>query len=156
MSVTEPTQLSVYVLAMQKQAVLLPADTIAEIIPYEPLQRIEETPDWFLGLLGWRGEQVPVVSFEMLTLKRASFSLASVASASLVIIRGTSDQVSLPFYALAVQTQPVAHDIEGGMLFETGEPSEKTELARVRFHNDVFSVPDLDYLEVTLLNAIKQ
>lgn len=156
MSVTEPTQLGIYVLSMQKQAVLLPADTIAEIIPYEPLQRIEETPDWFLGLLGWRGEQVPVVSFEMLTIKRASFSLASVASASLVIVRGTSDQKSLPFYALVAQTQPVAHDIEAGMLFETGESVEKTELARVRFHNDVLSVPDLDYLESTLLTAIAQ
>ena len=156
MSMAESTQLSVYVLSMQKQAVLLPADTIAEIIPYEPLQRIEETPDWFLGLLGWRGEQVPVVSFEMLTKKRASFSLASVASASLVIVRGTSDQKSLPFYALAAQTQPVAHDIESGMLFETDESVEKTEMARIRFHNDVFSVPDLDYLESTLLTAIAQ
>ena len=77
-------QIDVYMIRMQKQGVLLPSDNIAEIIPYEHLQRLEETPDWLLGLLGWRGVQVPVVSFEMLTVERASFSLVSVASASLV------------------------------------------------------------------------
>lgn len=103
---SEPKQLEVYVLAMQKQAVILPGDVVAEIIPYEPLQRIGDTPDWFLGLLGWRGIQMPVVSFEMLTVERASFSLVSVASASLVIIRGNTDQALLPFYALVAQTPP--------------------------------------------------
>ena len=152
----ETEQLEVYVLAMQKQGVILPGDAVAEIIPYEPLQRIEDTPDWFLGLLGWRGIQVPVVSFEMLTVERASFSLVSVASGSLVIVRGNTDQPSLPFYALVAQTQPVAHEITDEMLFETGESVERTEVAKVRFHDDVLSVPNLDYLEAALLNALIQ
>ena len=153
---SELEQLSTYVLPMQKQGVLLPSDVIAEIIPYEPLQRIEDTPDWFLGLLGWRGVQVPVVSFEMLTLERASFSLVSVASASLVILRGTTDQQSLPFYALVSQTIPQLHDLTAEMLFETGEATQRTEVSRIRFHNDVLSVPNLDYIEVSLLNALIQ
>ncbi len=141
---------------MQKQSILLPTECVAEIIPYEPLQRIEDTPDWFLGLLGWRGIQVPVVSFEMLTAERASFSLASVASASLVIVRGMSDQASLPFYALVAQTFPVSHEISQETLFDTGEAIERTESAKVRFLNDVLSVPNLDYVEVALLNALIQ
>ena len=152
----DPEIIKAYVITMQKQAVLLPVDTIAEIIPYEPLQRIDDTPDWFLGLLGWRGVQVPVVSFEMLTVERASFSLVSVASASLAIVRGMTDQQSMPFYALVSQTQPAAHDISAEMLFETGEETERMESARIRFHNDVLSVPNLDYLEAALLNALIQ
>lgn len=153
---TEPAQLSVFVVTMQKQGVIIPDDNVAEIIAYEPLQRIEDTPDWFLGLLGWRGVQVPVVSFEMLTIPRASFSLVSVASASLVIVRGLSDQAALPFYALVAQTRPVQHVLTEEMLFKTGESIERTELSRVRFHNDVLSVPNLDYIEVALLNALVQ
>lgn len=153
---SELDTLEVYTLPMHKQGVLLPVDTVAEVIPYEPLQRIEETPDWFLGLLGWRGIQVPVVSFEMLTIKRASFSLVSVASASLVIVRGTSDQKSLPFYALVAQTRPEVLEVTEQMLFETGEPTERTEISRIRLNNDVLSVPNLDYIEVALLNALVQ
>lgn len=149
-------QLEVYVVRMQKQGVLLPADNVAEVIPYEPLQRLEDTPDWLLGLLGWRGVQVPVVSFEMLTVERASFSLVSVASASLVLLRGMTDQVSLPFYAIVSQTRPDRLELSTEMLFETGEPLQRTELARVRFNEDVLAVPNLDYLEAALVNAMIQ
>ena len=152
----EAEELDVYVVPLQKQGIMLPDDTIAEIIPYEPLQRIEESPEWFLGLLGWRGIQVPVASFEMMTVERASFSLVSVASASLVILRGMSDPGSLPYYALVAQTSAVAHKISAEMLFETGESLALTESARVRFHNDVLSVPKLDYLEAQLLNELIQ
>jgi chemosensory pili system protein ChpC len=141
---------------MQKQAIILPADNVAEIIPYEPLQRLQDTPDWFLGLLGWRGVQLPVVSFEMLTIERASFSLVSVASASMVIVRGLSDQQTLPFYALVSQTQPTGHTLDAEMLFETGEAVERTEIQKVRFHNDVLSIPNLDYIEAALLNVLVQ
>ena len=151
---SEPKQLEVYVLAMQKQAVILPGDVVAEIIPYEPLQRIGDTPDWFLGLLGWRGIQIPVVSFEMLTVERASFSLVSVASASLVIIRGNTDQALLPFYALVAQTHPAAYEIFDEMLFKTGGTVGRTEIAKVRFNNDVLSIPNLDYLEAALINSL--
>ncbi|MFP6803407.1 MAG: chemotaxis protein CheW [Pseudomonadales bacterium] len=152
----EPEQLEVYILVMQKQAVILPGDVVAEIIPYEPLQRMEDTPEWFLGLLGWRGILVPVVSFEMLTVERASFSLMSVASASLVIVRGDTDQALLPFYALVAQTHPVAHEIIDEMLLGTEGTIERTEIAKVRFNNDVLSVPNLGYLEEALLNALIQ
>ena len=36
------SELETYVVALQKQGLLLPKDAVAEIIPYEPLQRIEE------------------------------------------------------------------------------------------------------------------
>ncbi len=152
----EPEQLEVYILEMQKQAVILPGDVVAEIIPYEPLQRMEDTPEWFLGLLGWRGIQVPVVSFEMLTVERASFSLVSVSSASLVILRGDTDQALLPFYALVAQRRPGAQKVIDDMLIGTEGMIARTELAKVRFNNDVLSVPNLGYLEEALLNALIQ
>jgi chemosensory pili system protein ChpC len=154
--VPEPEQLEVYILEMQKQAVILPGDVVAEIIPYEPLQRMEDTPEWFLGLLGWRGIQVPVVSFEMLTVERASFSLVSVASANLVIVRGDTDQALLPFYALVAQTDPVAHEISDEMLLGIEGPVERTEIAKAKFNNDVLSLPNLGYLQEALLKVLVQ
>lgn len=139
---------------MQKQGILLPQSSVAEIIPYEPLQRVEGTPDWFLGLLGWRGLQVPVASFEMLTVERASFSLVSVSSAGLVILRGLNDQNELPYHATVAQTAPRLVEISEEMLFETGDTPEKTELVRVRFQDQILSIPDLDYVEVSIRNVL--
>ena len=141
-----------YVIAMQKQGMLIPQDNVVEIIPYEPLQRMEDTPDWFLGLLSWRGLQVPVSSFEMLTVERASFSLVSVSSASLVIIKGLNDVESLPFYAVVAQTAPRLVDLTEEMLFDTGDETLKTEVTKVRFEDQILSVPDLDYLEAAIQN----
>ena len=132
----------------------MPQSTVAEIIHYEHLQRVEDTPDWFLGLLGWRGVQVPVSSFEMLTVERASFSLASVSSAGLVIIKGLNDQDDLPYHAMVAQTTPRLVELTAEMLFETGETPEKTETARVRFEDDIISIPDLDYVESALRNIL--
>jgi chemosensory pili system protein ChpC len=146
--------LPTYIIPMQKQMIMLPGSTVAEIIPYEPLQRVEETPDWFLGLLGWRGVQVPVSSFEMLTIERASFSLASVSSAGLVVIRGLNDQEDLPYHAMVAQTTPRLVELSAEMLFETDEIPEKTETARVRFEDDIISIPDLDYFEAALRNIL--
>lgn len=149
------SQLSTYIIPMQKQSVLLPQLTVAEIIPYEPLQRLEETPDWFLGLLSWRGVQVPVCSFEMMTVERASFSLVSVSSASLVIIKGLNEYEDLPYHAMVAQTAPEVVDMSEDMLIGVAGNNEKTELTKVRFGDDVISIPDLDYVENAILGVIK-
>jgi hypothetical protein len=86
--------LPTFVIPLYKSILLIPNATVAEIIAYEPLQRVQGSPDWFLGFLGWRGVQVPVVSFEMLTVGRGSFSLVSVSSASLVVVKACSSSPS--------------------------------------------------------------
>ncbi len=148
-------QLDVFLLQMQKQGVMVPTDAVAEIIPYEPLQRIEDAPDWFIGLLGWRGIQIPVVSFEIMSVERASFSLVSVASASLVIMRGLTDQDRLPFYAIVSQTRPEEHSINPELIIETGEDTEKTEVCRIRFRNEMLAIPDVEFLESALLETVE-
>lgn len=148
------SSLPTFVISIQKQGVLLPESSVAEIIPYEPLQRLEESPDWFLGLLNWRGLQVPVVSFEMLSVERASFSLVSVSSASLVIIRGLVNQEDLPYHAIVAQTSPRLVELSEEMLSETELPVAKTEVAKAGFEDGIFSVPDLDYLEQEIRKVI--
>jgi chemosensory pili system protein ChpC len=148
------SSLPTYVVSLQKQGVFLPQSTIAEIIPYEPLQRIENTPDWFLGLLNWRGIQVPVASFEMLTVERASFSLVSVSSASLVIIKGLNSQETLPYHAMVSQTIPRLVELNEEMLVDSEEPAAQTEAARVRYGDELISIPDLDYLESAILEVM--
>jgi chemosensory pili system protein ChpC len=148
------SSLPTYVISLQKQSVFLPQSSIAEIIPYEPLQRLEDTPDWFLGLLNWRGIQVPVSSFEMLTVERASFSLVSVSSASLAIIKGLGSKEMLPYHAMVAQTIPSLVQLSEEMLVDSKEPTAPTEAARVRYEDGLISIPDLDYVESAILKVM--
>ena len=148
------SSLPTYVISLQKQSVFLPRSSVAEIIPYEPLQRLEDTPDWFLGLLNWRGIQVPVASFEMLTVERASFSLVSVSSASLVIIKGLNSKEMLQYHAMVAQTIPRLEELNEEMLVDSEESTAPTEAARVRYGDELISIPDLDYVESAILEVM--
>jgi len=141
------SELPTFVVPLQKSNILVPNATVAEIIPYEPLQRVQDTADWFLGFLAWRGVQVPVVSFEMLTVERASFSLVSVSSASLVVIRSPRMTGNVQYIALVSQALPRLVRIKPSELSEAGEKVELTELMRVRYGDEVLAIPNLDYIE---------
>lgn len=143
-------QLPAFLVALQKHHLLIPEATVAEIIAYEPLQRVQDTPDWFLGVLGWRGIQVPVISVEMLTMARASFSLASVSSASLVIVRALGGGDDLPYFALVAQTPPRLNQVTPDELFEEDDPPQPTELARVRFQKELAAIPDMAFIEAEI------
>ena len=141
------TALPTFIVPLQKSNILVPQAAVAEIIPYEPLQRVQDSPDWFLGFLAWRGVQVPVASFEMLTVERASFSLVSVSSASLVILRALGGQEDFSYIAIVAQTQPGLVQLTADELFSTDDEVAKTELQKVRYGDDVLGIPDLIYIE---------
>ncbi|MEX0942994.1 MAG: chemotaxis protein CheW [Pseudomonadales bacterium] len=148
-------EIPTFILPLQRSNLLVPNATVAEIIPYEPLQRMQDSPDWFLGFLGWRGVQVPVVSFEMLSVKRGSFSLVSVSSASLVILKALGGNPELRFFAMVAQALPRLVRIKENELFETGEDSGETELQKVRYADEIVSLPNLDYIESSILEVIR-
>ena len=139
--------LPVFVIPLQKSTIMLPNASVAEIIPYEPLQRVQDTPDWFIGVLAWRGVQVPVVSFEMLTVKRASFSLVSVSSASLVVLRALGGWQGFQYFALVAQALPRLALVTADELFQVSEDVAVTELFKARYGDLLVSIPDVDYIE---------
>ncbi|PDH42191.1 MAG: hypothetical protein CNE99_00290 [OM182 bacterium MED-G24] len=82
--------------------------------------------------MSWRGEQVPVVSFEMLTVERGSFSLVSVASVSLIVVKMVSGG-AFPFYALVAQALLRLVRVSDSELFDTGEATEAAEVVRTGY-----------------------
>ena len=141
------TELSTFVVPLQKSNVLIPEVSVAEIIPYEPLQRVQDTPDWFLGFLGWRGVQVPVASFEMLGVERGSFSLVSVSSASLVVLKALGSDQKFSYFAIVAQASPELVSLSSADLIETGDRAEKTEMLKARYADEIVSIPDFEYIQ---------
>ena len=46
--------------------ILVPNVAIAEVINYQPLDLVQDGPDWLLGRLRWRNQELPLVSMERL------------------------------------------------------------------------------------------
>lgn len=93
---------------------------------------------------------MPVASFEMLTIEKASFSLVSVSSVSLVVLRAIGGSGDFDYIAIVAQSLPTLMLLSEDQLFEIGEPPERTELLRARYLDEIISVPDFDYIEAEI------
>lgn len=82
---------------------LVPNVAIAEVINYQPLDLIQEGPEWLLGSLRWRDQQLPVVSMESL----CGFGLPqSERGARISIVNSVKPRSALPFYAAVTAAIP--------------------------------------------------
>ena len=93
---------------------------------------------------------MPVASFQMLTIEKASFSLVSLSSVSLVVLRAIGGSGYFDYIAIVAQSLPTLMRLSEDQLFETGDQPEGTELLRERYLDEIISVPDFDYIEAEI------
>ncbi len=52
------------IFTLRKENVIVPNELIAEIVSVKDIEAGNNSVDWFLGRMNWRGESVPLLSFE--------------------------------------------------------------------------------------------
>lgn len=82
---------------------VLPNTCIAEVINYVEPTPVDNSPDWFLGNILWRGIEIPIVSFEAANEVPSANSSSSVRIA---VLNGISGDEKLSFYGIVVQGIP--------------------------------------------------
>ena len=140
----EPSDLACVLIPLQGSQLLLPSVCVAEILPWRRIKAIEGAPDWCIGLLGWRGEVVPVVRFERLNQPHSD---APALARCLVVMNRTGDNGALPFYALAADGLPRLVQLSDGDLGDDEGRVGKAEARGVRIGTETASIPSLDYIE---------
>lgn len=53
-------------LPLHEAQLLLPNASVSEVVGLEELKAVSDVPEWFLGIQEWRGQEIPVISFEKL------------------------------------------------------------------------------------------
>lgn len=82
---------------------LVPNVAVAEVINFQPLDLMQEGPQWLLGSLRWREQDLPVVSMEAL----CGFSLPqSERGARISILNSVKPGAALSFYAMVTAGIP--------------------------------------------------
>ncbi|MCO6413644.1 MAG: chemotaxis protein CheW [Thiogranum sp.] len=83
--------------------VLLPNVAIAEVINYQPLELLQDGPDWLLGKLRWRNHELPTVSMERI----CGYDLPqSECGARISIVNSVKPRPVLPFFAMVTAGIP--------------------------------------------------
>jgi len=95
---------------------LVPNVAIAEILDYQPLDLFEAGPDWLLGCLRWRDEELPVISIERL----CGYSLPQGEHGSRIsIFNSVIAETDLPFFAMVTAGIPRLFNADAGVLGES-------------------------------------
>lgn len=134
---------------------LLPNATIAEVITQSEPEPFPEGPAWLLGRIDWRGWQVPVVSFTTLAgLEHGDAEL----SVRVAVLKALGGNPKLPFIAVLTQGFPRLTTLNSELIIPThdGKPLPLGVAANVLVRDDVAVIPDLEWIEATLLDLFDQ
>lgn len=138
-------RLATFWVPMQQKSLLVPQRVIAEVIARAEISTVADAPDWLLGQLDWRGQSVPVLSYEIANDQTLA---PDSPGARLAIFNVVSTQTEPRFYGMRIQGIPRLLRLSDAEVREDSlahlAPVERmaviTQLGKA-------SIPDLDALE---------
>lgn len=148
-------ELACVIIPLEDAQLLLPNVCIAEILPWRRVKALGESPPWCLGLLGWRGEMVPVVRYETLNGKPGQ---PRKSGRCMVVMNRARNAEGLPFYAIAAEGLPrmvqlAAADLE--RLKDESSDGGPAELLAVKLGAEVAVIPDLAKIETAVAGLMR-
>ncbi|EIL99723.1 chemotaxis protein CheW [Rhodanobacter thiooxydans] len=132
---------------------LLPNATIAEVVTHSTPEPLAGAPAWLLGRIAWRGWRVPLVSFTQLagTEEGDAELIERVA-----VLKALGGNPKLPFIAVLTQGFPRLTTLNAELIIPThdGKPLPPGVRAHVLVRDDVAMIPDLEWIEASLLDLL--
>ncbi len=144
MSEVQSVMASLY-LPMAGDKLLLPNVSVAEVVGYQEPTRTENTPDYYLGMVRWRGIDIPLICYELAN-RTGRYECAP--SARIAVINTIGEQARrIPFFALLTQGIPRLVKVSSDLIKEGDKAVGPAEAMRVRIDGEDAVIPNLDYLE---------
>lgn len=139
----ESPELSCILIPLRDRQLLLPSVCVAEIMPWRRIKTQDGLPQWCLGLLGWRGETVPVARFEALNERGGE----APAQGRCLVVMNRTGAGPASFYALAAEGLPRLVQLSEDDIGDDEQRPGEAEARVVRLGTETASVPDLAYVE---------
>ena len=136
---------------------MLPNATIAEVLSYADPDPVENTPDWLLGRIRWRGWQLPLIAFSRLSgIAEESGGLGS----KVIVLKALGGDSKAPYFALLTQGFPRLVTVSPDTVVADGGAADDTMptgvQARVLLNQDDALLPDLEGIERMIGDALAQ
>lgn len=134
------------IFTLRKDNVIVPNALVADIISVKDLQQTENTPEWYLGFLNWRGIDVPLLSFE----SAAGHGVAKVNLNTQAVVlygvglEGVADEHSC--LALVMSGVPHVSDFSRDLIKADGKEIDGNPMVaqKVRINGALVSILDVD------------
>ncbi len=125
--------------------ILLPSVVIAEVSPDMEISPLSDNqPSWLLGIINWRGQNVPLVSLE----NALSLPIVTSKKSRTVILYGLEYGQTVPFYAFNTTDVPRTFLVNEDSLTKPSTDVGPGLVFNVHIENSETTwIPDLSYLE---------
>lgn len=134
-----------FVLPMQDMQLILPNVAVAEVIAWMPPVPVENVPAWYLGHVDWRGETVPIISYERLNESPLDSHSKKVR---MVIFNSSGAFPGLDFFGMIIQSIPHLLRVEHALISELSEVEKVSSVQMVvNTAQGTSIIPDLAYIE---------
>lgn len=135
---------------IHNKSLLLPNVSMAELIAFKKPASSEKAPEWYLGLISWRGISIPVISFEALNGETIN---ADFSSARIAVFNSVGTNPKLPFYGVLTQGIPRSIKITNDEIAKETKTLGPAELVSVIIRNEHASIPNVDFIESEIVKA---
>ncbi|WP_193165822.1 chemotaxis protein CheW [Microbulbifer hainanensis] len=139
-----PREVSSLLLQLADGLLLVPVDTLSEVIAIQTPVAAYDAPDWYLGELNWREQRLPLVSFEVMRGKPLSITNDA---GRIAVLNTGNPQGDLPFLALVLQGTPRLVRVTAEELAGREQACQQGELMHVSLSGEAAVIPDLAELE---------
>ena len=151
-SASAVNELATLLLPVNGKQLVLPNVTVAEIIPYQEVEAVDDMPEWHLGMLLWRNQKIPLVSFD--TINGGAFDSQS-PDQRIAIINSIVDDDRLHFFGVVTEGVPrLMRVMADEMSDDAGEEPGPAEVSRVMISGERAAIPDIDYIQNELLKVL--
>ncbi|MGC1387206.1 MAG: chemotaxis protein CheW [Steroidobacteraceae bacterium] len=129
------------------ERLIVPRACVAEVIGYQAPSEMTNAPPWYLGVVSWGGQSVPVVSFE------GAFgqSLPGLSNRTrIVVFHGSSGKLSGGYFGVLTQGFPQLVRVNADVIRPDPSrsfPERAPVICQVRMINETPLIPDLPRLE---------
>jgi len=137
------------ILTLRSENVMIPNAAIAEIISARDTSDVENTPDWYVGKMPWRGVDVPLVSFEAAVGHEAK---GLNLNTQIAVLYAVSKDAKYPYVGLVISGVPHVSSFSKDQIITDPDSLLEAEshpmvAQKTRINGAAVSILDIDAIE---------
>ncbi|MEE3117635.1 chemotaxis protein CheW [Marinobacter sp.] len=138
--------LSCVLIPMSERQLLLPNVSIAEVVDYASAEAGNDSADWLVGYLDWRGLRLPVISYD--AANGGNLTVPGANRGRIVVLNTIGEHhQQVPFMALVTQGIPSQTRLTESQIKRLDGGTGPADLMQVEVEGDSAWIPNLEYLE---------
>lgn len=134
-----------------ERKMLLPNAMVAEVMSLRDVDPVEGAEPWLIGKVPWRGWDLPLIDFAVLTGGAAMEKMEK--SYNIAVLKSINTPEKMPYFAVLSRGIPKLQLVSRGdmQLHEDMTINHNAIASLVSIHDETADIPNMNYLEQSLV-----